>query len=216
MIELINSVLARFWIKFINFLPDFFGGLLILIAGFIFAGLIKRIITTVFAFSKIDSLLPKAKLLGRNDVKLWQEIITEIIKWTVVILFLIPTLEIWGLSKAIGVLNQFLFYLPNVMVGVIILFIGVIISNLVAGLVKHSITTVGAASAATISVVAKSTVLFFTILITLNQLGVAQDLIRILFTAIVGMLALAGGLAFGLGGKDIAREILEELKKKIK
>ncbi len=49
----------------------------------------------------------------------------------------------------------------------------------------------------------------------MNQLGVAQDLIRILFTGIVAMLALAGGLAFGLGGKEIAKEILEELKKKL-
>lgn len=215
MIELINSVLTRFWFRFINFLPDFFGGLLILIAGFIFAGILKKLILTVFTFLKIDSLLQKAKLLGRAEVKLWEEIIAEIVKWTVVILFLIPTLEIWGLSRATAVLNQFLFYLPNVIVAVVVGFVGVIIANLAADLVRHSIATAGAASAATIAVAAKSTVLFFTLLIALNQLGVAQDLIRILFTGIVAMLALAGGLAFGLGGKDLAKEILDELRKKV-
>jgi hypothetical protein len=58
-------------------------------------------------------------------------------------------------------------------------------------------------------------ILFFTALVVLNQLGVAQDLIRILFTGIVFMVTIAGGLAFGLGGKDLARDILMELKKKI-
>jgi len=53
-------------------------------------------------------------------------------------------------------------------------------------------------------------------LVVLNQLGVAQDLIRILFTGIVVMLSLAGGLAFGLGGKESAKEILDELKSKLK
>lgn len=215
MIELINSVLTRFWFRFVNFLPDFFGGLLILIVGFIVAAILRKLIITFLTFLRIDNLLQKAKVLSRQQVKLWEEIIAEIAKWTIVILFLIPTLEIWGLSKATVVLNQFLFYLPNVLVAVIIGFVGIIIANLVADLVKHSIITAGAASASAVAVAAKSIVLFFTVLIVLNQLGVAQDLIRILFTGIVVMLALAGGLAFGLGGKDLAKEILEGLKKKI-
>ena len=66
------------------------------------------------------------------------------------------------------------------------------------------------------AVFTKSVIVFFTILVVLNQLGVAQDIIRILFTGIIGMLALAGGLAFGLGGKDMARDLLSELTKKVK
>ena len=56
----------------------------------------------------------------------------------------------------------------------------------------------------------------FVILAVLNQLGVASDLIRILFTGIVAMIAIAGGIAFGLGGQDSARQVLEEFKKRIK
>ena len=215
MFELINSILSKFWLRLINFLPDLFAGLLILILGFVFAGILRKLIITVLNFLKIDSLLPKAKLLEKREVKLWEEIIAETVKWTIVILFLIPTLEIWGLSRATSVINQFLFYLPNVIIAAIVAFLGIVISNLVADLVKHSITTLRATSAASIAVAAKSTVLFFTALIVLNQLGVAQDLIKILFTGIVAMLALAGGLAFGLGGKDAAKEIIDQLKKKI-
>lgn len=215
MFEPIQEVITRFWEKFTNYLPGFFAGLLILAIGLALASLLKRILLTLFAFFKVDSLLNKTKLIGKNEVKLWEEILTEILKWTVIILFLIPTLEVWGLSRATVVLNQFLFYLPNVIAAVIIGFIGLIAANLAADLVSHSIKTLGATSANTLAVFSKSVLIFFTILIILNQLGVAQELIRILFTGIVAMLALAGGLAFGLGGKDLAKELLENLKQRL-
>ena len=99
---------------------------------------------------------------------------------------------------------------------VIISFVGLIASNLGYDIVKHSVKTIGATSANTLSVFTKWLILFFTILVVLNQLGVAQDLVRILFTGIVAMVALAGGLAFGLGGREIAKDMLGELKKKFK
>jgi len=142
--------------------------------------------------------------------------LAEILRWTVIIMFLIPTLEVWGLSRATGVINQLLLYLPNVIVAVIIGFIGSIVSNLGADLVKSSIKSLGVASANTLAIFTRSAIIFFTVLVIMNQLGVAQDLIRILFTGIVVMLAIAGGLAFGLGGKDLAKNLLEQLQKKIK
>jgi len=216
MIDLVNNVLVKFWIKLSNYIPDFFGGLLILIIGLISASIIKQFLLTVFRFLKLENLMEKTKLLAKNEVKIWEEVLTEILKWTVVVLFLIPTLEVWGLSRATAVLNQFLFYLPNVIVAVVIAFIGLLASNLVADLVRHSIKTIGSTSGNAIAVSAKGAIIFFTVLIVLNQLGVAQDLIRILFTGIIAMLAIAGGLAFGLGGKDLAKEMLEELRRKIK
>jgi len=216
MINLVNNVLINFWHKFSNYLPDFFGGVLILIIGLVAASILKRFLLTILRFLKIERILEKTKLLAKGEVKIWEEVLTEILRWTVVILFLIPTLEVWGLSRATAVLNQFLFYLPNVIVAVIIAFIGLLASNLVADLVKHSIKTIGSSSANTLSVLAKGVIVFFTILIVLSQLGVAQDLIRILFTGIIAMLAIAGGLAFGLGGRDIAKDYLEELRKRIK
>jgi len=154
--------------------------------------------------------------MAKQEVTLWEEILAELLRWTVIILFLIPTLEAWGLTGATVVLNQLLFYLPNVVVAVIIGFVGLVSANLVSDLVKHSIKTIGATSANTLAVFSKSAIIFFAVLMILNQLGVAQDLVRILFTGIVAMLAIAGGLAFGLGGQGIARDMLEELKNKVK
>ncbi len=216
MIVVVNNFLTSFLTKLLDYLPNFFGGLLILLIGIVLSSLLKRILLSLFSFFKLSFLLQRTKLMNKNEVRVWEEVLAEVLRWTVVILFLIPTLEVWGLSRATVVLNQFLFYLPNVIVAVIIGFVGLLVSNLTSDLVRHSFTTLGASSATTLSVSTKWVIVFFTILIVMNQLGVAQDLIRILMTGIVAMLALAGGLAFGLGGQEVAKEILEDLKRKLK
>lgn len=214
MFETTNGVIFNFWTKLVNFLPDFFGGLLILIIGYVVSVLVKKLFLTILRFFRIDAILNRTKLISQKEVRLWEEILAELLRWTLIILFLIPTLETWGLSKATAVLDQFLFYIPNVIVSVIIGFVGIVISNLAANLVKQSAKSVGDRAANTLAVFARSTILFFSVLIMLNQLGVAQDLIRIFFTGLVAMLAIAGGLAFGLGGQESAKEILETIKKK--
>lgn len=215
MVDIINVVLVNFFRSIGSFLPNLFAGILILLIGFLIGSIVKHLLLTLFSFLRIDDIFHKTKLLAKGQIKIWVEVLTEIFKWMLIIVFLIPTLEIWGLSKATSVLNDFLYYIPNVIIAVIIAFVGLMASNLGADLVKHSVKTIGATSANTLSVFTKWTIVFFTVLIVLNQLGVAQDLVKILFTGIVAMLSLAGGLAFGLGGKDVARELLEDLKKKL-
>lgn len=216
MFESTNIVLTRFWYKFTNYLPDFFGGVFILLIGILLADIIKRILLTLISFFRFERLLEKTKLITEKEVVLWKDILVELIRWTVIILFLIPTLETWGLSRATSVLNEFLFYIPNVIVAVIIGFVGIIVSNLTSDVVKNSAKTLGKTPSTSLAVFSKSTIIFFTILIMLNQLGVAQDLIRIFFTGVVVMIALAGGLAFGLGGKDMAKSVLEDVYAKLK
>ncbi len=216
MISLVNGILTQFWVSIVDFLPSFFGGLLILIIGLVIADILKRILLSIFSFFKFDKLFQDSKLMDKGEVRLWEEVLVEILRWTVVVLFLIPTLEVWGLSRATEVLNEFVLYLPNVIVAVVIGFVGLVSSNLVADLVRRTVKTMGSGTANTLGVFTKVVIVFFTALIVLNQLGVAQDLVRILFTGIVGMLAVAGGLAFGLGGREIAKDVLEDLRRKVK
>jgi len=215
MFDSTNIVITQFWTRLINYIPAFFAGLLIIITGYIVAVVLKKVLLTILAFSRIDSILNKTKLISLREVRLWEAVLAELVKWTVIILFLIPTLETWGLSRATEVLNQFVFYIPNVIIAVIIGFVGIVISNLSADVVRQSVKSAGDSASGSLAVFTRSTILFFTILIMLNQLGVAQDLIRIFFTGLVAMLSLAGGLAFGIGGKDHAKEVLDDLKKKL-
>ena len=216
MIELINTILFDFFSNLGNYLPSVFGGLLILVVGLLIGSIVKQLIMTLVSFSKIDLLIHKTKLIKKEEVIMWAEVLSEILKWMLIVVFLVPALEVWGLSRATSVVNQILFYLPNVVAAVVIAFVGILVANLTSDLVRHSVKMMGSTASNSLAVFTRGTILFFTVLVVLNQLGVAQDLIRILFTGIVAMLSLAGGLAFGLGGKELAKELLDELKRKLK
>lgn len=199
-----------------SFVPQFFGGLLILLVGLVVATAFKHALNALFSVIKLDTLAEKSSLLKGKTIRVWTDFLGELIRWVVIITFLIPTVEAWGITRITDILNQLLFYIPNVFVAVIVGFVGFVIANLVSEVVSHGVKGLGASSAGVLATVARYAILFFTALIVLHQLGVAADLIQILFTGIVAMLSLAGGLAFGLGGQDTAREVLADLKKGLK
>lgn len=208
----VNDIVTTFIRSFVNYLPNLIGGLLIFAIGLVIAQLLRRVAFSLFDFFKLDMLLKKTKLTTDKEVTIWKEMLVELLSWSAVILFLIPAAEVWGLPQVTVVLNQLLLYIPNVLIAVIIGFVGLIFSGIVSELVRHGVKTLGSGSANTLSALARYSIIFFTVLIVMNQLGIAQDLIRILFTGIVAMIAIAGGLAFGLGGKDLANEMLREFK----
>ncbi len=210
------DVFASFYKKTLAYLPNFFYGLLVLILGLLLSSIVKQLFISLVSFIKLSKLLKNAKIANEKTISVWIEVLAELLRWVTVILFLVPTVEVWGLSRMVTVLNSLLFYLPNVIVAVIVGLVGYIVANLAYDIVLNSVRSVQKGFAKTIAAGARSSILIFTSLIILNQLGVAQDLIKILFTGIVFMLALAGGLAFGLGGKEFAQTLLKNLLKEIK
>jgi small-conductance mechanosensitive channel len=107
-------------------------------------------------------------------------------------------------------------YLPNVFVAAIIAMVGLVFAKLAHDVVIASLKGVSKRTANTIASVSRWAIIVFVVLAVLNQLGVAVDLIRILFTGFVAMVAIAGGIAFGLGGQDTAKGLFNGLKKKLK
>ena len=212
---LIASIVSNFFTGIALYLPQFIAGLLLLLVGLLIAGVIKQVILGFFNLLKLEKWAKDANVPPSYDVKVWPVLFAELLRWTVLILFLVAAVETWGIHKVGDVLNQLLLYLPNVFVAVVMGLVGVVVGNLVSDLVRHSARGLGAHSAGSLAALARYAILIFSGLLVLHQLGVAADLIRILFTGIVAMIALAGGLAFGLGGKELARDILEQLRKRL-
>lgn len=215
MIEAVASVFGSFILQVTAYLPNFFAGLLILIIGLIIASALKHVVLVFFKVIKAEKWFEETNIISGKDVKVWPQVLSELVRWSIVILFLVPAFEAWGLPKATEVLNQLLLYIPNVLVAVFIAFVGLVVANIVSDIVRHAVKGVGGHQSIVISHGARYSIIFFTALVVLNQLGVAADLVKILFTGIVAMLALAGGLAFGIGGRDMAADILKELKEKL-
>ena len=200
----------------VAFLPNFIGGVIILLIGIILASIVKRIFIEVLNALKLETYLRKYGVPEAKNEFSWVNILAEIGRWFVIILFLIPTAEVWGLPQITTILNTFLLYLPNVFVAAIIGLVGLVLARLAADIILVSTRGLSIESSRTIASVVRVSVTIFVLLAVLNQLGVAQELIKILFTGFVAMVALAGGIAFGLGGQDTARHILDLIRKKVK
>ena len=204
------------------YLPQFLAGLVLLLIGLAVAALLKEVVLRFLHFLKVEDWFSDVnswfnQIRSEKVVKgrVWPNLLAELVRWTVVILFLVPAAEAWGLPRVTDLLNQLLLYIPNVFVAVVAGFVGLVFANLVFDIVRHASRGLGSASSNLLGTVARYAIVFFTTLVVLNQLGVAADLIRILFTGIVAMLALAGGLAFGLGGQESARKAVAEFLKRV-
>lgn len=129
---------------------------------------------------------------------------------------MVPALESWRLSAINLVLSRVILYIPNVIVAVVLALFGLVFSKIAYKLTYSASGSLGAHSAHLIALVARWSILVFVSFLVLNQLGVAQELLRILFGGVVAMLALAGGLAFGLGGQSVAKDLLESVAERFK
>lgn len=213
--SVVTTVFTQSLTSLLIWVPQFIAGLVILLIGMFTATLLKRAIEGIFGLVMFERWVEKARLAKASDVRMWQDLLVQIVRWAVVILFLVPALETWGIPKVTEVLNQLLVYLPRVFVSAVVGFLGIVIANLTYEVVRHGARGLGTASSGLVAGISRYGLLFFTGLVVLHQLGVAQELIQILFTGIVAMLALAGGLAFGLGGQDTARDILRGVREKL-
>lgn len=198
------------------FVPKFIAGTVILLIGIILASLLKQVVLEVFKALKIESFLKRYGVPEAKEEFTWSNILAEIVKWFVILMFLIPTADVWGLPQVVTVLNTFLLYLPNVFVAAIIGMVGFVFSKLSHDVVLASMKGLSPDTAKTVASITRWAIIVFVILAVLNQLGVATDLVRILFTGFVAMVAIAGGIAFGLGGQNAAKDILEGIRKRLK
>jgi hypothetical protein len=136
-------------------------------------------------------------------------VIADVAKWFAPLIVLISAFDALGLSAVPQVLQQPLLWLPNLVVALVALVIAGLAANALASRVRGSTREAGLANPELLATIARVGVWGFAIVIAVNQIGVAAMLVNTLFMAIVGALALAPGLAFGLGGRETAAQIVQ-------
>ncbi len=214
--DTIYNILNNSYMVLLNHATRLISGILLILIGIIIASLLRDIVIIIFKFFRIGKWLEDLGVVKEKELVIWPNLLSELVRWAIIFIFLNSSVEIWGVPKVGEVLNQLLMFLPNVFVAVIVGLIGLVVARFAFDIVRHSISRLGDRESFILASFAKYAITFFTILIVLTQLGVAADLVRILFTGIVGMLALAFGLSFGLGGQEEAKNILKGLKLMIK
>ncbi|MFC1700569.1 hypothetical protein ACFLZ0_00250 [Patescibacteria group bacterium] len=217
--EVITTSFQALWSGFMSFLPNLLGAIVVFIFGWFVAEILGKLAGQIIQMLRVDQILERIgfkKSLSRANMKLnSSKFIGELVKWFFIIVFLMASTDILGLAQITEFLGQILLYIPRLIVAVFILLAGVLIANVLGKIVKASVDTAGLGSSSALSGVAKWGILIFAILAALIQLGIVPALMQTIFTGLVAALAISVGLSFGLGGKDLASQILEKMRKNI-
>lgn len=214
------EALLGLWKGFLMSIPKALGALVVLLVGWIFAAGIGRLVTDILSKLKFNEIFERAgwgEAFRRAELKVnIAEFFGAIVKWALVFVFLLAVVQILGFLQFAVFLTKILAFVPNVIIAALIFVVAVILADILQKITVASIEKAQVGYAKTIGLLVRSAILGFAILAILVQLGIAKDLILILFQGIVGFMVISLGLAFGLGGKDTAAEILRELKGKLK
>ncbi len=215
----ITMSMMGLWERFINFLPSLIGALLVFLFGMIVAIALGKVAEKLIGLLRIDQLLEKMKIgdkIKSSGIKIKVSVFFgELVKWFLILVFLMAATDILKLTQVSGFLNSVIFYIPNVVIATIILSIAFLLGNFVYEAVRSSTRVAGVLSANFLGTIAKWAIIIFGLLAALIQLGIAVSLVNTIFIGLVAAFSLAFGLAFGIGGKDEAGLILKKLRENL-
>jgi Conserved TM helix len=195
-------------------IPKILGFLVILLLGWFIAAALAKAVSALLRAVRFNDLAQRAGLsdfvrrmgLGTDAAGF----VALIAKWFVRLIVLVSAFDALGLPAVSGVLQQLLLWLPNLVVAILALVIGGLAANALGRLVRGATAEAGLGNPDLLANVARVAVWAFAIVVAVNQLGIATTLIDTLFMATVGAVALALGLAFGLGGRETAAQIVHQ------
>jgi small-conductance mechanosensitive channel len=209
------------WVGMLQLLPNILAAAVVLIFGWLAASGLGKLVQRAVEFTKVDEAIDKAGLdrsLSESGIDFnLGKLIGWLAKWFVLVVVMIAVADILKLPQITDFLKTVALFIPNIIIAVVILLVGFVLGNFTYKVVEQSIRASKlSATSGVLAALAKWSIIVFAFLAALTHLNIAKELIQTLFTGLVGMLALAGGLAFGLGGKDEAKEMLSKIKREMK
>lgn len=214
--EVFSQSLLGLWYGFVNFVPGLLGAIILFIIGWVVGKVIGKAITQLVAVLKVDKLFESAganDFMSRAGLRLNASgFIGGVVRWFIIIVFLMASLQIIGLTQVNDFLREaVLFYLPKVIIASLVLVIATILADAMKKVVRASAQAANIRSANMLGSITLYSIWIFAFIIALSELGIATAFMQILFTGLIAALAIALGLAFGLGGKEAASRTVEKI-----
>lgn len=199
--------------NFLGFLPQLVGALIILVIGWFVAGLLAGLVERalkVVGFERAAQSTGIAGFIQRSGSG-WtaSRIVAEIVKWFIRLIALQAAASVLGMPQVTEIINSILLFLPNLVVALVIVVIGALIANFVAGIVRGATGEMGFGNADLLASIARYAILVFAVIAAVNQVGIAATVVNTLFIGAVAAIAAAFALAFGLGGREVAAQITQ-------
>lgn len=203
--------------NFINQSPYILGAAAVFLFGWILAIMSAKVIVALGHKIKLEFLADKIGLkhfLDKQKVKMTpSEVIAQGVKGYLIFLFFIEATKIAKLTQVAEFLSKIMSYIPEVIIALFMMLVGIRIGRTLQSLITTSLTFAKANTAHVLGMAAKYTIITFAVLAALSQLQIAEILINVMFIGFISFLTIAGGLAFGLGGKEVIQELLKDIKK---
>lgn len=220
--DVFTSSLQNVWLGFANFVPNLIVAILIFVLAWVLGSLLGKAVKELFSSIKLDKFLAS---VGLDEMSQKAGVsfsasgfLGAVVQWFIIIVGLIVALDVVGLRELNGILRSVVTeFLPRVVVASVILIAAAYLSRFVSKVIAAGAKSVDAGKNSTMfGAIAKYAIWIFAFMLALSQLGIGAALFQTIFTGVVIMLALAGGLAFGLGGKEHASRFLDKISNEIK
>lgn len=217
--DIVVGSLQDLWLGVVGFVPSLIGALIIFILGLIVATGLGSLVERLVRYLKVDNLLSQMGLhpyFERAGLKIDSgRFFGQIVFWFLTIAFLLAASDILGFFALSGFLRDVLFYIPNILVAALIILASVVLANFLRTVIKASVMSAKLHAAKFLGSLAWWASVVFGFLAAMVQLGIAVSIINTIITGLVAMFAIAGGIAFGLGGKEYAAHLLEKFRDQI-
>src|SRR5215210_2862775 len=192
---------------FISYIPQLIGAIIILIVGYIIARALQAVVSRVLQAVGFDNWMERGGIKQFFDRAQTREtpatVLGRLVFWFVFIIAITMAADALGIEQVSQVLAQLIAYIPNIIAAILILIFAALLANFLAGIVR------GATGSDLLANIARYAITVYAAFAAITQLGIAVQLTAPTFLIILGAAALAAAIAFGWGGRDVAKEIIE-------
>jgi hypothetical protein len=201
--------------KIINLLPSLLGALVILLLGWLVAKVLKAALVKLLVAVRLERFSQKtglSKFLSRGDIKhSLAEILGTVFFWIVLLFFIYLAAEVLNLTLILDALHRIISFIPDLAAAVIIIIIGVLLASFFKGVVRVAAANYALANRELIATIVQYVVIFFSIAMALEELGVATHILVNSVLIIIAAIAFGFALAFGLGSREVAGRIVNKI-----
>ncbi len=212
--EAVYYSLTNAFINFVSFLPALIGAAIILIVGWLISGLLANLIERGLKAIGLESAVERSGIgdfVRRSGTRMTiSGVIATLIKYFIFLIFVQAAANVLGIPQLTEIINRIILFIPNVVVAMAIIVVGSLIARFLSGLVRSSVSELGVGSPNLLATLTQYIVIGFAVIAAIDQLGIAATLVNTLLIGLIGSVALAVGLAFGLGGRDVAAQITQK------
>ena len=193
---------------FLSYIPQLIGALIILIVGYIVAKVLQAVVGRVLQGIGFDRWMERGGIKQFFDRAETNQtpasILGALVFWFVFIIAITMAADALGIPQVSVVLAQLIAYIPNIIAAILILILAALLANFISGIVR------GATGSDILASIAQYAIIVYAVFAALTQLGVAVQLTANTFLIVLGAVALAAAIAFGIGGREVAQDILEK------